>query len=151
KPVTCTYTNELQAGKLKITKIFDAKNSGFTGKFEITYDCVNGYDGSVKLAGSTNGESAPDITVPVGKCTFDEPILPTAPANWTFGEPSFDPPSKEVTITKDNTAEVKVTNDITRDTGKLLLEKKVDGGSLQPKDWTLTATNNGVTPAKNYS
>ncbi len=55
KPVTCTYTNELQSGQLEITKVFDAKNSGFDGKFKITYDCVNGFDGFGEAQGLPDG------------------------------------------------------------------------------------------------
>ncbi len=55
-----------------------------------------------------------------------------------------------MTIEKDKTAKAKVTNTITRNTGELLLKKVVEGGSSQPKDWTLTADST-ITPAKNYS
>jgi len=47
---------------------------------------------------------------------------------------------------------VTVANTITRDKGKLLVVKKdVVGGNATKHDWTMTATNDVVTPAKNYT
>jgi hypothetical protein len=150
RDVVCTWTNTLERGRLVVTKVFDAKNSGFTGTFEITYDCVGSADGSVRLAGSPQGEASAAIDVPAGVCTVDEPNLPTPPTDWQFGRPTFDPSDQRVVVTKGQTAQAVVQNTITRDTGELLLVKKVDGGTRDAADWTLTAVS-GVTPEKNYS
>ena len=141
---TCTVTNTRDTGTLKLTKLFDPKDSGFTGKFTIGYDCVGTTkDGTVQLGA---GESTLITGVPTGDCTISENTLPTAPANWTFGTPTFDPPSKTVTVVKDVTREGKVTNTITRDTGRLKLVKNVNGGSKTANDWTLTATGPNSAP-----
>ncbi|MCB0898108.1 MAG: DUF11 domain-containing protein [Actinobacteria bacterium] len=141
---TCTVSNTRDTGTLKLTKLFDPKDSGFTGKFTIGYDCVGTTkDGSVQLGA---GESATITGVPTGDCTISENSLPTAPANWTFGTPTFDPLNKTVTVVKDATREGKVTNTITRDTGRLKLVKNVSGGSKTANDWTLTATGPNGAP-----
>lgn len=110
--VLCTYTNTLDTGMLQITKVFNAGASGFTGGFDITYDCLGDFDGTVTLAGSPSGQTAPDIKVPAGKCTFAEPKLPTPPADWAFTEPTFDPADKTVTVETGKTAKVTVTNGV---------------------------------------
>lgn len=84
--------------------------------------------------------------VPTGTARSVRTALPTAPANWTFGTPTFDPLNKTVTVVKDVTREGKVTNTITRDTGRLKLVKNVSGGSKTANDWTLTATGPNSAP-----
>ena len=51
-----------------------------------------------------------------------------------------------MTVVKDVTREGKVTNTITRDTGRLKLVKNVNGGSKTANDWTLTATGPNSAP-----
>lgn len=96
-------------GELKITKAFNPLTSGFTGKFTIAYDCGTAHKGTVELgAGTSKTISA----IPTGTaCTVTEPTLPTAPAGWTFGTPTFNPATGKVTISG-TPAEVTVTNTI---------------------------------------
>ncbi len=125
---TCTFTNtedqNLTRGKLVIKKVFDPLTSGFSGSFSIPYSCTDGTGGTATLAA---GGQTPAIAgiVPGSTCTVTEPTLPTAPASWTFGAPTFSSPNP-VTITAGTTSEVTVTNTITRDQGYLKISKIFD-------------------------
>ncbi len=144
---TVTVANKLtrDLGSLEITKIFDPKTSGFTGKFSITVDCdVDSFDQTLMVGA---GETKTISGIPTGtKCTVSEPSLPTDPTGWTFGTPVLDPASGQVTIaTRATTYTVKVTNSITRDTGSIRIEKTVNKGTSNFTSgsfgFTLTCTN----------
>jgi hypothetical protein len=76
---------EEEQGYLKITKVFDPLDSGFTGTFAINYSGDNGASGTVNLAA---GESETLGPYDVGTVFIvTEPVLPTAPAGWNFGTP----------------------------------------------------------------
>jgi hypothetical protein len=112
--VTVTNTISRDLGELKISKVFDASASGFTGTFAIAYDCDDGsaHDGTVTLAA---GGSQTISGIPTGtSCTITEPTLPTPPTGWTFGTPTFSPETGVVTISE-TLAEVIVTNTISED------------------------------------
>ena len=112
---TCTITNTRDVTSLTIAKELDVKDSGFTGTFDIDYRCVEGTtvkQGSVKLAA---GASDTITGMPTGSvCTVTEPALPQAPSGWAFSAPRFEPTSGEVTLSKNQTARVTVTNALTR-------------------------------------
>ncbi len=133
--VTVTVQNTLtrDQGFLKISKVFDAKTSGFNGTFTIHYNCGAG-DQTVSLAaGATSSAIGPFDTGT--NCVVTEPTLPSAPTGWTFGTtPTFNPvgaDSTGVTITKGDQAAavtVSVTNTITRDTGSFKITKVLNPG-----------------------
>lgn len=112
--MTVTNTISRDLGELKISKVFDAGDSGFTGTFAINYDCDDGeaYDGTVNLAaGGTKTISG----IPTGtQCTVTETTLPTPPTGWSFGTPTYTPTDGTVTISE-TLAEVVVTNTIRQD------------------------------------
>jgi hypothetical protein len=123
--VTCTFTNTRDQGYLKLSKVFDAKASGFAGTFAVVYNCGAG-DVTVNLAAGASSTVGPFGTTT--SCTVSEPTLPTAPANWTFGTPSVSTPNP-VTITKGDPATavtVTVTNSISHDQGYLKVSKVFD-------------------------
>ncbi len=124
--VSVTVTNSISRdqGYLKISKAFDPQISGFIGTFSIVYNCGAG-DQTVNLAA---GETTTVGPLPTGtSCTVSEPLLPTAPAGWTFGTPAVS--GSPVTIVKSDQAaavNVTVTNSITRDQGYLKISKTFD-------------------------
>ena len=125
-PISVTVTNTItqDLGYLKISKAFDAKTSGFTGTFDIVYNCGAG-DVTVKLQGGTSTTVGPFATGSV--CSVSEPALPAAPNGWTFGTPSVS--GSPATINKGDQAaavSVTVTNTITRDQGYLKISKVFD-------------------------
>ena len=125
--VTVNNTLTLDKGYLKISKVFDAKSSGFVGSFAIHYNCGGG-DQSVALAAGGSTTVGPFNTGT--SCTVSEPVLPSAPSGWTFGTPVVT--GSPATITKGNEAaavSVTVTNSITRDQGYLKISKVFDAKS----------------------
>ena len=106
--------NKRDQGYLKISKVFDAKTSGFAGTFAIKYNCGAG-DVTVNVAGGASTTVGPFNTGT--SCSVSEPVLPTAPTGWTFGTPVV--AGSPAVITKGDQAAavgVTVTNSITRDT-----------------------------------
>src|SRR5207249_1734779 len=76
--VSVTVTNSIthDQGYLKLSKIFDAKTSGFVGTFAIKYCCGAG-DVTVNLAaGGTTTVGPFDAGT---SCAVSEPTLPAAP------------------------------------------------------------------------
>lgn len=110
KTVTVTVNNVINrnVGSLKITKVFDANGYGGDPTFEIGYTCA-GASGSVLLKG---GATATVPGVPTGDCTVSEQPL-TNPPGWIYADPAFSP-ARTVPVLIGKTAEVTVTNTITR-------------------------------------
>jgi CSLREA domain-containing protein len=103
-------------GDLRISKVFETGDSGFSGYFTIHYDCGTVYTDKVDLAA---GESHTIYDIPIGtQCTVTEPSLPTAPPGWSFGIPTYNPADGTVTISE-TIAEVTVTNTISQDAPQL--------------------------------
>jgi hypothetical protein len=124
--VTCTFTNTLSTGYLKIKKMFDPLTSGFSGNFTIHYDCGGANTGDVNLAAGATSAAIGPFTVGTS-CTITEPSTPTAPTGWTFGTPSVS--GSPATIVKGDAAAavlVTVTNSISRDLGSLKINKVFD-------------------------
>jgi hypothetical protein len=115
--VTVYNTISRDLGELNISKVFNPGDSGFTGTFTIAYDCDGTtHDGTVNL---TAGTSQTITGIPTGtQCTVTEPSLPTPPAGWSFGIPTYNPADGTVTISK-TIAEVTVTNTISQDAPQL--------------------------------
>lgn len=112
-------------GSLKITKIFDPLTSGYVGTFVVRYDCSDEIWGFVDLGA---GDTTTINDIPTGsQCTVSEVGIPTPPAGWSFGAPTFSP-SNMVTI-GETLAEVTITNTIIQDvpqTGELKISKSFD-------------------------
>ena len=128
--IVCTITNSRDTGSLKVTKSFNAGNSGFNGTFDIDVNCdIDSFDQTVTLPA---GSSQTISDIPTGtKCVVSEPTLPTAPTDWTFGTPSFSPVGANTTgVTiptgAGSSVEVTVTNTITHDQGYLKIKKVFD-------------------------
>jgi hypothetical protein len=130
--VTVTTNNSLtqNTGSLVLTKTLTGSGaSGYTGAFDIVYDCSDGtvHDGTASL---TSGGTTTISGIPSGTtCTVTEPTLPSVPG-YTFGDPSFDPTTGVVTIPNNQGGSVTVatTNTLTQNTGKLILSKTLTGG-----------------------
>ena len=91
--VTTNNTLTRDLGKLVLSKALTGGPDGYTGPFEIVYNCDDGtsHDGTATVAA---GASATIGGIPTGTiCTVTEPNLPTAPTGYSFGTPTFTPPS----------------------------------------------------------
>ena len=97
-------------GSLVLAKSLTGGPAGFTGPFTIHYDCGTGFTGDVTVdAGSSQTVSS----IPTGtSCTVSEPTLPSAPAGYSFGTPTFSP-SATVTIPDGSGSSVTVTTNNT--------------------------------------
>ena len=149
--VTVTNTISRDTGSLKITKSFDANGSGFAGDFSIGYDCNDGTsnDGTVTLAA---GASQTINGIPTGtECTVSEPSTPTPPPGWSFGTPTTNPSNGTVTIVTSPTADVTVTNTISRDTGSLKITKTVNAGGSGFTSGTFGFTVACTSPSNSYT
>ncbi len=105
--VDVTVANSItrDQGYLKLSKAFDPKTSGFTGTFAIVYNCGAGNQ-TVNLAAGESVTVGPFATGT--SCAVSEPLLPAAPAGWTFGAPAIS--ASPVSIVKgDQAAAVSVT------------------------------------------
>jgi hypothetical protein len=149
--VTNTITRDL--GKLVLSKTFDPGTSGFNGTFAIHYDCSDGvaHDGTVNLSA---GGSQEITGIPTGTvCTVTEPTLPTAPAGYSFGTPTFTDTSGTandgvVTIPSGDGSSVSVAtnNSISRDHGTIVIIK-----NAKPQQGTFTFNTTGSTSSAGTS
>src|SRR5205085_232783 len=93
--VQTTNTLTRDTGSLKLSKSLTGGPDGYTGPFSVHYACDQAHPGDVSVnAGSFQTVSG----IPTGtQCTVSEPSLPSPPAGYTFGTPTFSP-SATVTI-----------------------------------------------------
>jgi hypothetical protein len=110
--VSVTVANSLtrDTGSLILAKSLTGGPAGYTGPFTISYVCTDGESGSVTVSA---GHSETVSGIPTGTgCTVSEPNLPTPPAGYAFGTPTFSPQAtvtipagdgSSVTVTTNNT------------------------------------------------
>ncbi len=122
--VTCTYNNSRDTGSLKLSKTLSGGPAGYSGPFTINYDCDGtAFDGSVSVSA---GGSQTINGIPTGtSCTINE-TLPTAPAGYTFGTPTFSPAATVQVTTKGSTVEVTTNNTLSLNQGYLKITKSFD-------------------------
>lgn len=165
--VEVTVNNSLtrDQGYLKIGKVFDAKSSGFTGAFSVTYQCGAAAAQSVSVHGGESTTVGPFDTGTV--CTVSEPSLPSAPSGWTFGTPSVSgSPATIVKGTQATPVSVTVTNSINQNPpppspppppkADITVTKTATpavtlplGGGTAPITYTMVVSNAGPDPAAN--
>ncbi|MFZ1286350.1 MAG: DUF5979 domain-containing protein, partial [Candidatus Phosphoribacter sp.] len=128
--VTCTVTNRLAVGSLRISKVVDAPSGGFTGgagkTFSGSYDCGDGFTGTF----TTLTTSVPvTITgIPAGRTCLVTESLPSgglANASYAWTTPTFT--SQPVTINDGTTADVTISNPVVQNFGALSLTKEISG------------------------
>jgi uncharacterized repeat protein (TIGR01451 family) len=139
--ITKSSCAPIQNNSLVLAKSLTGGPTGYTGPFTIHWDCgvFGSGDKSVFAGGSATVPNIPSGT----SCTVSEPTLPNVP-DYTFGTPTFSPPSATVTIPAGSGSSITVTtnNTLTRDLGSLKISKTVsnpDGASLPA---TFTGTYN---------
>ena len=126
--ITNTYTRK--TGKLVITK----KLGDDSDKVEIpegtTFNITGpeDYDGPASITYADFKDGKYEITVPTGDYTVTEDTESAEVENYNL-ESESDPSDGKVTVEEDGTAEVTVTNTYTRETGKLVIIKKLGDDS----------------------
>ncbi|MCB0921292.1 MAG: VWA domain-containing protein [Actinobacteria bacterium] len=148
----CTFTNNDQPGKLTLEKIVqtgpDAK-SAWT--LTATPSNIPG-QGVVQGNGDpTSQGGVKDVTVFAGTYDLSElgPDWYSQVGTWQCTGGTMNQAQTAVTVPSGGNVSCQVTN--ARQTGELLLQKIVEGGSSTPADWTLTADAKAPLDDKNYS
>ena len=121
--VVCTVTNARDQGYLRISKVFNPGGSGFSGTFDVVYQCGSAAPVTVALAAGGSTVVGP---FPTGtSCSVSEPVLPTPPTGWSFGTPGVaGSPATIVTSTLAQPgSSATVTNTITRNQHQVTLQK----------------------------
>ena len=128
--VTCTATNRLATGSLRISKVVDDPNGGYTGAanktFSGTYNCGTGSTGTF-----TTLTTATPVTIagiPAGRtCTVTEntPTDGLLNASFAWAAPTFS--TQPVTIADQATATVTITNHVVQQFGTFSVTKVVRG------------------------
>jgi uncharacterized repeat protein (TIGR01451 family) len=154
--VTCTVTNRLATGSLRIAKVVDDPLGGYTGgttkTFAGTYDCGTGASGSFSTL--TTAVPVTISGIPAGRtCTVTEtpPTGGLLNASFAWGTATYS--EQPVTITDGATASVTITNHVEQRSGTFSLTKVVNGpggfvGGTErvfPVSYTCTLANGPTT------
>ena len=153
---TAAVTNTFLTGDLKITKTVTGTNAPSEWSFEFTVKATDGTipdgsygtdvlynpsDGTLTVTvnqGNTDGVTVTNL--PIGTYTVEE----NTAGLTNYGTPTYDlpaAPSTGVTVTKDGTATVTVTNHYDQPTGSLTITKTVEGvASASGQEFTFTVT-----------
>lgn len=114
---------------LQLTKTLTGGPTGYAGPFTLDYVCTKGEE--PMISGSETLEAGSSVMVtgltPGYECVVTEPVLPSAPAGYAFGAPTFDPKDGSVTIDGKTKATVTTSNTLTRDEGNLRITKTLTG------------------------
>jgi hypothetical protein len=128
--VTCTVTNRLSTGSLRISKVVDDPFGGFTGgsskTFSGSYDCGTGFTGRF----TTLTTATPYVVgnIPTGRtCTVteDAPTGGLLNASFSWTTPVFT--SQPVTINDSSFADVTITNPVVQKRGAFTVRKSISG------------------------
>ena len=127
--VTCTVSNRLATGSLRIVKVVDAPAGAFTGgptkAFTGTYDCGTGSTGPFS---ATTATPALITGIPAGRsCSVVEnpPSGGLANASWAWGPATYT--TQPVTIADQATSTVTITNPVVQHFGNFTVTKVVNG------------------------
>jgi uncharacterized repeat protein (TIGR01451 family) len=127
--ITCTFTNTFSAGSLKIAKVLDDPDGGFSGPastpYAGTYTCGGTFNGTFSIAA---GSSKTIDGIPGGsKCDVVETPLPSGNlknGSFQWGAPTYSPSGSAV-IVNDAIQAVTITNHITQNKGTFTVKKVV--------------------------
>lgn len=136
--VTLTNTYKRNFGQLKITKTVQAPTGAFTGgntmAFKGSYNCGSG---DLPYTVTINTPFTSVKNIPAGAvCTVkeDKPSTGLLNASYQWTDPTFAPAT--VTVPKDGTGTIAITNHVVQNTGNFSVQKKITG----PNGYTGAAT-----------
>ncbi len=99
-----------QTGTLSVEEKLADGGSGFAGTFSIALRCTDGFVGTLSLV--PNSSQAIGGVLNGSSCVVTEPTLPTAPEGYSWGATSYTPADGTVTIVKNQTVSVRVSDSL---------------------------------------
>ena len=125
----------VEEGDFTVTKAL-AGDGDFSGStFEFSYTCTDGTEGTLTVTGAATSEKSKKIKAG-STCTVTENGAKAAQGGYTLTAPD----AQTVTIAKDQTAQVTMTNTYARDMGTFSVTKSVTGAEVGDKEFTFSYT-----------
>ena len=111
-----------EEGDFTVTKALAGDGDFSKSAFEFTYTCTDGTEGSLTVTGAATSEKSKKVKAG-STCTITEDSAKAGQNGYTLTAPA----AQTVTITKDQTAAVTMTNTYARDMGTFSVTKVVTG------------------------
>ena len=112
----------VEEGDFTVTKALAGDGDFSKSAFEFTYTCTDGTEGSLTVTGAATSEKSKKVKAG-STCTITEDSAKAGQNGYTLTAPAV----QTVTITKDQTAAVTMTNTYARDMGTFSVTKVVTG------------------------
>ena len=112
----------VEEGDFTVTKALAGDGDFSKSTFEFTYTCTDGTEGSLTATGAATSEKSKKVKAG-STCTITEDSAKAGQNGYTLTAPA----AQTVTITKDQTAAVTMTNTYARDMGTFSVTKVVTG------------------------
>ena len=112
----------VEEGDFTVTKALAGDGDFSKSTFEFTYTCTDGSEGSLTVTGASTSEKSKKVKAG-STCTITEDSAKAGQNGYTLTAPA----AQTVTITKDQTAAVTMTNTYARDMGTFSVTKVVTG------------------------
>ena len=112
----------VEEGDFTVTKALAGDGDFSKSTFEFTYTCTDGTEGSLTVTGAATSEKSKKVKAG-STCTITEDSAKAGQNGYTLTAPA----AQTVTITKDQTAAVTMTNTYARDMGTFSVTKVVTG------------------------
>ena len=111
-----------EEGDFTVTKVLAGDGDFSKSTFEFAYTCTDGTEGSLTVTGAATSEKSKKVKAG-STCTITEDSAKAGQNGYTLTAPA----AQTVTITKDQTAAVTMTNTYARDMGTFSVTKVVTG------------------------
>ena len=125
----------VEEGDFTVTKALAGDGDFSKSTFEFTYTCTDGTEGSLTVTGAATSEKSKKVKAG-STCTVTEDSAKATQGGYTLTAPT----AQTVTIAKDQTAQVTMTNTYARDMGTFSVTKSVTGAEVGDKEFTFSYT-----------
>ena len=125
----------VEEGDFTVTKALAGDGDFSKSTFEFTYTCTDGTEGSLTVTGAATSEKSKKVKAG-STCTITEDSAKAGQNGYTLTAPA----AQTVTIAKDQTAQVTMTNTYARDMGTFSVTKSVTGAEVGDKEFTFSYT-----------
>ena len=124
-----------EEGDFTVTKALTGDGDFSGSTFEFSYTCTDGTEGTLTVTGAATSEKSKKIKAG-STCTVTENGAKAAQDGYTLTAPD----AQTATITKDQTAQVTMTNTYARDMGTFSVTKSVTGAEVGDKEFAFSYT-----------